>query len=160
VANVGWVVGFIDIYEFIMIRITDTIILDDAEIKLEFIRASGPGGQNVNKVSSAVQLRFKAAQSPSLSATVSQRLKSIAGRRMTSDGEVIIKANRFRTQEQNRQDAVNRLVALIRKAAAKPRKRRPTRPTAASRERRLTTKRRRGEIKSRRRTVHSDREDA
>ena len=136
-----------------MIRITDTIFLDENEIQLEFIRASGPGGQNVNKVSTAVQLRFNAAGSSSLSDGVRIRLKQIAGRRMTAEGMLIIKANRFRSQEQNRQDAVHRLVSLIQRAAEKPKHRRPTKPTAASTRRRLATKRRRSETKHRRKPI-------
>jgi ribosome-associated protein len=142
-----------------MIQVTDTIALNESEIRLEFIRASGPGGQNVNKVSSAVQLRFDAAGSPAINDAVYERLKKIAGRRMTATGVLIIKANRFRFQEQNRQDAFNRLVLLIRRATEKPKHRRPTRPSAASRQRRLTAKRQRGEIKRRRKTIrHSEEE--
>jgi ribosome-associated protein len=143
-----------------MIRITDTIFLDESEIQLEFIRASGPGGQNVNKVSSAVQLRFNAAGSSSLSDGVRIRLKQIAGRRMTAEGMLIIKANRFRSQEQNRQDAVHRLVSLIQRAAEKPKHRRPTKPTAASTRRRLATKRRRSETKHRRKPILHTRDDS
>jgi ribosome-associated protein len=143
-----------------MIRITDTIFLDENEIQLEFIRASGPGGQNVNKVSSAVQLRFNAAGSSSLSDGVRIRLKQIAGRRMTAEGMLIIKANRFRSQEQNRQDAVHRLVSLIQRAAEKPKHRRPTKPTAASTRRRLATKRRRSETKHRRKPILHTRDDS
>jgi ribosome-associated protein len=142
-----------------MIQVTDTIALNESEIQLEFIRASGPGGQNVNKVSSAVQLRFDAAGSLAISDAIFERLKKIAGRRMTAAGVLILKANRFRSQEQNRQDAVNRLVLLIQRATEKPKPRRPTRPPVASRQRRLSAKRHRGETKRRRKTIgHSEEE--
>ena len=140
-----------------MIQVTDTIALNQSEIQLEFIRASGPGGQNVNKVSSAVQLRFDAAGSSAINDAIFERLKKIAGRRMTAAGVLIIKANRFRSQEQNRQDAVNRLVLLIQRATEKPKHRCTSRPPAASRRRRLAAKHHRGEIKRRRKTIrHSE----
>ena len=136
-----------------MIHITDTIMIDETDIQLDFIRASGPGGQNVNKVSSAVQLRFNAAGCAVLGDPIRQRLKKIAGKRMTADGTLIIKAQRYRSQEQNRRDAVERLVAMIRQAVQVPKYRRPTRPTSASKKQRLTAKRRRGELKRHRRAV-------
>ena len=135
-----------------MIQITSTLALDESELTLEFIRASGPGGQNVNKVATAVQLRFDVANSPSLTDDVRERLVRLAGRRMTKDGVLIIEARRFRTQEQNQQDAIERLVELVRQAAKRPRVRRKTRPTAASRRRRLEAKRRRSEKKRLRRS--------
>ncbi len=130
-----------------MIRITPQIALDEAEIQLQFVRASGPGGQNVNKVSSAVQLRFDVAHSPSLPEDVRERLMRLAGNRLTNDGEVVIEAQRFRTQECNRQDAIKRLVELIRQAAVKPKPRVATKPTKASRLRRLESKQRRSSVK-------------
>lgn len=136
-----------------MIEITPTIALDEQEIKFDFVRAAGPGGQNVNKVASAVQLRFDVRHSPSLPADVRERLARLAGRRLTEAGELIIAARRFRTQEQNRQDALNRLVELIRRAIDKPKPRRPSRPSAAAKERRLATKRRRSEAKRRRGSI-------
>ncbi|HDZ91833.1 MAG: aminoacyl-tRNA hydrolase [Deltaproteobacteria bacterium] len=139
-----------------MIRITDTIRIDEEEIKESFIRASGPGGQKVNKVSTAVRLRFDAAGSPSLPPEVFRRLAGLAGKRMTEDGVLIIHARRFRTQEQNRQDAMKRLVDLIRKASLKPRPRHRTRPTPASKRRRLESKRRRGQIKRIRQAVPAE----
>ena len=138
-----------------MIQITPAIAIDEGEIQEEFIRASGPGGQNVNKVATAVQLRFDVAHSPSLPDDVRQRLARLAGRRMTEEGVLIIEARRFRTQARNRQDAVDRLVALIRKAAQKPLPRRKTRPTPASKRQRLEAKRHRGEIKRSRRSIQS-----
>ena len=135
-----------------MIQVTPTIALDESELTLEFIRASGPGGQNVNKVATAVQLRFDVANSPSLTDDVRERLMRLAGRRMTKDGVLIIEARRFRTQEQNQQDAIERLVELVRQAAKKPRVRRKTRPTLASRRRRLEAKRRRSQKKRLRRS--------
>ncbi|MFH1006819.1 MAG: alternative ribosome rescue aminoacyl-tRNA hydrolase ArfB [Candidatus Latescibacterota bacterium] len=136
-----------------MISITPTIALDEGEIQEEFIRASGPGGQNVNKVATAVQLRFDVAHSPSLPDEVRARLLSLGGRRVTVDGVLILVARRFRTQEKNRQDAMDRLVALIRKATEKPKSRRKTRPSLASRQRRLESKRRRAETKGGRQPV-------
>ena len=142
-----------------MIQITDTITLDESEIQFEFMRASGPGGQNINKVATAVQLRFDVDRSLSLTNSVRQRLKKISGRRVTSEGVLIIKAQRCRTQERNRRDALNRFVALIQKAVKKPKHRRQTKPTLVSKQRRLTTKKRRGEIKRRRQTIRNSRED-
>ena len=130
-----------------MPRITRDIVIPDDEISLEFVRASGPGGQNVNKVSTAVQLRFDAAGSDSLDAAVKERLLKIAGNRATDEGVVIIEAKRFRSQEKNRKDAIDRLTEMVRKAAVRPTPRRKTRPTAASREKRLSKKKRRSEVK-------------
>lgn len=136
-----------------MIRITPTIAVPDSELEERFIRAAGPGGQNVNKVATAVQLRFDAARSPSLPAVVRDRLQRLAGRRMTVDGVLIIDARRYRTQERNRQDALDRLVALIRKAAQAPKPRKPTGPTFASKQRRLEGKRQRAQTKRSRRPI-------
>jgi ribosome-associated protein len=130
-----------------MIPIDNGIALDEREIEESFIRASGPGGQNVNKVASAVQLRFDVRGSPSLPPPVRERLERLGGSRMTQDGVLVITAQRFRSQERNRQDALDRLVTLIRRAATAPRPRRPTRPGAAARQRRLTDKARRSRLK-------------
>ncbi len=136
-----------------MIHITPTMAIDESEIQQRFVRASGPGGQNVNKVATAGQLRFDAGNSPSLPDDVRERLIRLAGRRITAEGVLIIDARQFRTQERNRQDAIDRLVELIRKAAEKPKSRRRTRPTLGSKTRRLEAKRHLGEIKRRRGSV-------
>src|SRR6185437_11191093 len=130
-----------------MIRITPHIALDESEIVEQFIRASGPGGQNVNKVASAVQLRFDVDASPALDAETRQRLCTLAGRRLSREGVIVITAERFRTRERNRADALARLIDLIRRAAIVPKPRRPTRPTGGSRERRLSEKAGRSRIK-------------
>ncbi|MDP8215212.1 MAG: alternative ribosome rescue aminoacyl-tRNA hydrolase ArfB [Candidatus Euphemobacter frigidus] len=136
-----------------MIYITPAIAIPENEIKEEFIRSSGPGGQNVNKVATAVQLRFDARNSPSLPDDLRERLTRLAGRRINADGILIIDAGRFRTQAGNRRDARERLVALLRRAARPPRPRRKTRPTRASREQRLESKRLRSRAKRLRRPV-------
>jgi ribosome-associated protein len=130
-----------------MIPVTSTIEIGEDELEERFVRASGPGGQNVNKLSSAVQLRFDVRRSPSLPADVRARLERLAGRRLTREGVLVIIAQRHRTQERNRQDALDRLIELIRQAAVAPTPRRPTKPTKGSRERRLESKKRRASIK-------------
>ena len=130
-----------------MIQVTPSIALDESEIEEKFIRSPGPGGQKVNKTASAVQLRFDARHSRGLPTPVFLRLKALAGRRMTQEGILQIEANQFRSQEQNRQDAMERLVAMIREAATPPQYRRPTKPTKGSKKRRLDSKKRRGDVK-------------
>jgi ribosome-associated protein len=134
-----------------VIRITDHISIDEREIEESFVRASGPGGQNVNKLATAVQLRFDARRSPSLPEGLRTRLERLAGTRMTRDGVLVIIAQRHRTQARNREDALDRLVDLLRRAAVAPRPRRPTRPSAAARERRIEAKKHRGGVKRQRR---------
>lgn len=131
-----------------MIQIAPNLVLDEAELEFTFIRASGPGGQNVNKVSSAVQMRFDARISPSLTNDVSIRLQKMAGSKLTGDGVIVITANRHRTQDMNKRDAIARLVEMIAKAAVAPVKRRATKPTRASKENRLDAKSRRSGVKS------------
>lgn len=130
-----------------MIRVNARVSLDEREIQEDFVRASGPGGQNVNKVSTAVQLRFDVAHSTSLPETVRARLIVLAGRRLTQDGVLILSAERYRSQQRNREDALARLIELIRAACLVAKPRQPTRPTLASKKRRLETKQRRGETK-------------
>jgi len=134
-----------------MIRITDTIAIDEREIEEDFVRASGPGGQNVNKLSTAVQLRFDVRRSPSLPNDVALRLMKLAGSRLTNDGVLVLVAQSHRTQEANRRDALARLIALVQQATVKPKPRFATKPTKASKERRLDSKKRRSDVKSGRR---------
>jgi ribosome-associated protein len=138
-----------------MIQVTPRIALDDSEIVEHFIRAGGPGGQNVNKVATAVQLRFDVDASPALDTETRQRLKSLAGRRLNRAGVLVITAERFRTRERNREDALARLVELIGRAAERPKPRRPTRPSAASRARHQESKARRAQLKRLRRSYSS-----
>ena len=130
-----------------MIQITPTFNIDERELQLDFVRASGPGGQNVNKVATAVQLRFDVAHS-TLPEEAKTRLMQLAGKRMSSEGILLLEAKRFRTQEQNREDAIKRFVELVRKSLEKPKARKKTKPTKASKETRLKEKKRKGDIKS------------
>jgi ribosome-associated protein len=136
-----------------MIEITPAVAIREDEIEIEFVQASGPGGQNVNKVATSAQLRFDVRNSPSLPEDVRARLSRLAGKRLTAEGVLIIEAKRYRSQEQNRQDAIERLVELIRKATEKPKVRRKTKPSQAAIRKRLEEKHRRGEIKRQRRQI-------
>ncbi|HSA99666.1 MAG TPA: alternative ribosome rescue aminoacyl-tRNA hydrolase ArfB [Anaerolineales bacterium] len=129
-----------------MIEITPALQIDEHDLQIDFIRASGPGGQNVNKVATAVQLRFDV-RAASLPEEVKERLIHLAGKRLTSEGKLVIEAKRFRTQEQNREDALQRFVELVRKALVKPKPRKKTKPTQAAKETRLKEKKRKAEIK-------------
>jgi ribosome-associated protein len=138
------------------IPVTPDLNLDEAELEMTFIRSSGPGGQNVNKVSSAVQLRFNVRRSPSLPNAVAIRLIKIAGKRATNEGEIVITANQHRTQEMNRKDAVARLVDLVRQATVVPKRRVKTKPTKSARQERTDTKKKRGTVKTNRRVGRGD----
>ena len=140
------------------IWVNDRISLADDEVTEQFVRSPGPGGQNVNKLATAVQLRFDARGSPSLPDDVRERLLELAGTRATKHGEIVISARRFRTRERNREDALERLVSLLRRAAVAEKPRKPTRPSAASRRRRLEDKRRRSQLKDARRPLVHDTE--
>lgn len=142
-----------------MIKITPAIELDEKELHFEFVRASGPGGQNVNKVSTSVQLRFDVLSSPSLAPEIKERLARLAGSRMTEEGVLIIDARSFRTQEQNREDALRRLQALLERAAHPPKMRRATRPSRAAKAARVDEKKKRGAVKRTRRGIPGDWED-
>lgn len=139
-----------------MIQVTPTVVIQESEIEERFVRASGPGGQNVNKVSTAVELRFDAAHSPALGHDVRERLRRIAGTRMTADGILLIDARRHRTQAQNREDARERLAEMIREALVRPKRRRKTRPTKGSVQQRIESKKRRAVTKSGRGRVAGD----
>jgi ribosome-associated protein len=139
-----------------MLEIISSFSIDEHELQFEYVRASGPGGQNVNKVSTAVQLRFDIANSPSLASDLKGRLVQLAGKRVNADGVLLIEAKRFRTQEQNREDATARLVELIRRSLIKPKKRLKTKPTRASKESRLKEKKQRGAIKKTRQNKSFD----
>ena len=138
-----------------MLRISRDLSIDENEIDVSFVRASGPGGQNVNKLSTAAQLRFDTSRI-ALAPDVAARLGRLAGQRMTKDGVIVIHAQRFRTQERNRADAIERLVELLREAAIRPTPRRPTRPTLGSKQRRLEGKKRRSDVKAKRGTARYD----